>query len=162
MPNGPDHIPDRIHIDEEDRAIIKTMDDHPEADVRQLLSTNAPVNRSRKEQFLYFMAIGVAHNTKLPIKKRESGGFFLLKDLKPEDNTLIDAVAIWHEGKADVLSDRSKVLEIAEGYAHAGVRFVADSIESQQPGSFLKKIEQNLWSIYTKLNQESNANKSEK
>ena len=161
MSSGPDHIPDRIYIDEEDRAIIRTIDDHAEEDVRRLLSTNAPANRSRKEQFLYFMAVGVANNTKLPIKKRESGGFFLLKDLRPEDDTLIDAVAIWHEGKADVLSDRSRVLDIAEGYAHAGIRFVVDSI-ANQPGSLVKKIERDLWSIYSKVNQESNADRSEK
>jgi hypothetical protein len=162
MLNGQDRIPDRIYIDEEDRVLIKTIDDHPEADVRQLLSNNAPANRNRKEQFLYFMAVGVAHNTQLPIKKRESGGFFLLKDLKPEDNTLIDTVAIWDQGNADVLSDRAKVLEIAERYAHAGVRFIADNIDSQQFGSFLKKMEQDLWKIFENVNQETNANKSEK
>lgn len=157
MPNGPD----RIYIDEEDRVIIKTIDDHPEMDVKQLLSNNAPADRSRREQFLYFMSIGVAQSTRIPIKKRESGGFFLLKDLKPEDNALIDAVAMWDSGNADVLADRAKVLEIAEEYAHAGVRFIADNIESQQFGSFLKKIEQDLWSIYTKVNQGTEINKSE-
>lgn len=160
MPSGTNHTPDRIYIDEEDRVIIKAIDDHAEEDVRRLLSTNAPANRSRREQFLYFMAVGVANNTRLPIKKRESGGFFLLKDLKAEDYALIYAVAIWHEGKADVLSDMSRVLDIAEAYAHAGVRFIQDSI-ANQPGSFMKKIERDLWSVYSKPNQESNADRSE-
>ncbi len=160
MPSGTNQFPDRMYIDEEDRAIIKAIDDHPEEDVKQLLSASAPANRSRKEQFLYFMAVGIANSTYVPVKKRESGGFFLLKDLKPEDDTMISAVAILHEGKADVLSDRSKVLEIAEGYAHAGIRFVVDSI-ANQPGSLIKKTERDLWSIHVKLGEGTNTDDSE-
>lgn len=160
MPSVTNQIPDRMYVDEEDRIAIRAIDDHAEEDVRQLLSASAPANRSRKEQFLYFMAVGVANCTYLPIKKRDSGGFFLLKDLKPEDDTLISSVAILHEGSADVLSDRSKVLEIAEGYAHAGVRFVVDSI-AYQPGSFTKKTERDLWSVHAKLGAGTSADGSE-
>jgi len=75
----------------------------------------------------------------------------LIKDLKKEDEALINAVAMWKQKSAEVLADFGKVLEIAEEFAHAGIQLTAQSIESQQFGSYQKKVEQNLWNIYNQL-----------
>ncbi len=137
--------PDRIYIDENDRKLLKTIDESPEPEIKQLLSNPG---RSRKEQFLYFLAVGVTNGAKIPLKKKDQGGFFLLKDLKTEDEAMINSVAMWHENSANILADRSKVLEIAEQYAHGGIQITAQAIESLQFGSFQKKLEQNLWNIF--------------
>jgi len=136
--------PDRIYIDEDDRKLLEKIDGDPE----QLFSHDA--GRSRKEQFLCFMAFGFRHGVKRPIEGKKDG-LFLVKDLRPEDEALINAVAIYDSGSVDVLANISRVYETAEQYARGGMRLLLDSIESSQTGTFEKKLEKELYEIFSNI-----------
>jgi hypothetical protein len=131
--------PDRLDIDKADRELY----DHDTINSEILTGT------TRKEQFLFAMSIGFKNQVKRPLDVGE--GFFLAKDMSPEDEALIDAVAIYDTGSADVLSDRRAVFRIAEEYAHAGIRLLYDRATSGQPGSFYKKLEVELFNLLEAL-----------
>ncbi len=104
----------------------------------------------RKDEFLFAMAIGFKNKVK-PSLKMPKDGFFLTKDLKPEDEALINAMAVWESNSVDVLSNKEEVFKIAEEYAHGGVRILHDSIGSTQFGSFSKQFEKMLHEIHEEL-----------
>lgn len=125
-------IPDRISIDRADRDLY----DH------SMVKSEVFSNRTRKEEFLFAMAVGFNRRIRRPLQTRE--GFFLSKDMTPHDEALIDVVAIAETSSAEILSDKEMVFRIAEEYAHAGIRLIHDQITSGQPGSFSKKLEVEL------------------
>lgn len=135
-------IPDRLSIDKSDRELY----DH------DVISNEIFAGRTRKEQFFFAMAIGFKNRVKRRLDSRE--GFFLAKDMGPEDEALIDAVAIHDTGSADVLADREAVFRIAEEYAHAGIRLLYDMVTSNQPGSLYKRLEVELFSLLDALDQD--------
>ncbi len=47
-------------------------------------------------------------------------------------------------GSVDLLSQKEAVYRIAEEYAHAGIKLLADKIRSTQIGSFHKQFEKEL------------------
>jgi len=128
-------MPDRVYIDKEDRSLYEKIENE-----------NMFKEKTRKEQFLFAMAIGFESKFKRPFNTRE--GFFLIKDLRPEDEALINAVALHENNSVEVLSDKEKVFKIAEEYAHAGIKLLADRIESMQSGSFYKQFDKELHEIY--------------
>ena len=128
-------VPDRFFVDIEDRNLYDEI---------EIFKT-----KSRKEQFLLAMTIGFKDGAKLKLKSPD--GFFLLKDLNQEDEALINAVAIKESDNIEVLLDKKKVYNIAEQYAHAGVRILHDKIISTQFGSFNVKFEKELFDIYKDL-----------
>lgn len=128
-------IPDRLSIDRSDRELY----DHA------TISSEVFAGRTRKEQFLFAMAIGFKNKVRRCLDSRE--GFFLAKDMGPEDEALIDAVAIYATGSADVLANREEVFRIAEEYARGGIRLLYDSVSSSQPGWFYKQLEKNLFAL---------------
>jgi len=132
-------IPDRLSIDKSDRELY----DH------DAISGEILAGRTRKEQFLFAMAIGFKSQVKRPLDSRE--GFFLAKDMGPEDEALIDVVAIYDTGSADVLADREAVFRIAEEYAHAGIRLLYDRVTSSRPGSFHKHLEKEMFELLCAL-----------
>jgi len=106
-------------------------------------------NKTRKEQFLLAMAFGFKSGVRRELDQRDE--FFFRKDLRVEDEALLDAVAIQAEGTLDVLSDEERVLSIAQEYAHAGIRLLADEIEGASFGSFEKKFERELFEAFKAL-----------
>ena len=133
-------IPDRLVIDKVDRDLY----DH------DALNSELFQGRTRKEQFLFAMAIGFKNQVHRRLDTRE--GFFLAKDMNTEDETMVDMVAINHAGSVDVLLNREEVFRIAEEYAHAGIRLLYDEVTSCQPGSYLKKLELELNSLFDAQN----------
>jgi dnd system-associated protein 4 len=131
-------IPDRFYIDKDDRKLYEKIE---EEDMFK--------GRARKEEFLFAMAIGFKNKIHRPLNKREN--FFLTKDLKPEDETLINALAIKKHNSVEVLSNKEGVFKIAEEYAHGGIKILSDEIESTQFGSFSKQFEKMLHEIYEEL-----------
>ena len=130
-------MPDRINIDKKDRELYDKLEEIFQG-------------KTRKEQFLFAMAIGFKNNVSRPLGTKE--GFFLVKDLRPEDEALLDALAIFEEGP-EILSNKEKIFRIAEEYAHAGIRILADEITSSSFGSFVKKFEKELFELFEKINQ---------
>ncbi len=135
-------IPDRIYIDKKDRILYDKLD-HEE-----ILRFKGG-NRTRKEQFLFSMAIGFKNNIDQPLKNKD--GFVLIKNLQPEDEALLNSIAINKTNSVDILTDKSEVFKIAEEYAHAGIRLLFDKIESAPLGSFDKQLEKELHEIYNKI-----------
>jgi len=129
--------PDRLFVGKRDRELY----DH------DAIAREIGAGRTRKEQFLFAMAIGFKNKLKRPLDAREGGGFFLAKDLHPKDMALLDAVAICDTGSADVLMDGEAVFRIAEEYAHAGIKLLYDEVTSGQPGSFWKRLECELFDL---------------
>ena len=116
--------PDRLNVDKADRKLYDRI------------GSELFDGKTRKEQFLFAMAYGVRSRTRRSLNTRD--GFFFTKDLHPEDESLINAVALNETGSAEVLADRNAVYTIVEEYAHAGIRLLHDEATSGQPGSFFK------------------------
>jgi len=122
--------PDRLSIEKSERKLYDNLDNEIFA------------GKTRKEQFLFALAVGFKHKLKRPLETRE--GVFLAKDLHPEDQMILDVVAIYDTGSIDVLTNQQQVFNIAEEYAHAGIRLIYDNVNSGQPGSYFKKMELDL------------------
>lgn len=107
----------------------------------------------RKDQFLIAMAIGFQNQDRIPLKP---GGDVLTlnKYLKPEDEALINAVAIKTTGSVDVLSNKEEVYKIAQEYANEGIKFLFDDEKETKFGSFDKKLEKRLQNYYKNVNAE--------
>ena len=132
-------LPDRLYIDKEDRELYG----------HDSVKSEILAGRENKEQFLFAMAIGFKNQVRRPLDTRE--GFVRLEYMRPEDEALVDIVAIYDTGSADVLSDRETVFRIAEEYAHAGIKLLYDKATSGQPGSFFKKLEIELFGLLREL-----------
>jgi hypothetical protein len=124
--------PDRLYIEKADRDLYDN----------DIITKEILYGKTRKDQFLFAMAIGFKNKVKRPLESRE--GFFLAKDLHTEDEALIDIVAIYDNDSVDLLQKREEVFKIAEEYAHAGIRLLYDEATSGQPGSYFKKLELDL------------------
>ena len=129
---------DRLFVDEKDRELYDRLE-----------TSDIFEGKTRKEQFLFALAVGFSRGIKRPIQKRE--GFFLAKDMRPDDEALFSAVAATDADSVQVLPDRAKVFRIAEEYAHAGIRILADEIDSTQYGTFEKHLEKQLHDMYDRI-----------
>ena len=119
---------DRIYIDKKDRKLYDEIEFFK--------------GRSRKEQFLLAMSYGFKNKVHKGIDKQE--GFYLVKDMRPEDEALIYSVALSHDGNIDILADKNKMYKIAEEYAKAGIKLLHDEVVSSEFGSFDLKLEREL------------------
>lgn len=138
-------IPDRLNIDKKtDRELYDALDNE-----KMLRFKDKGGIRTRKEQFLFAMSIGFKNKSKRPLESKE--GFFLLKDMRPDEEALINAVAIADTDSIEVLSKKEDVFKIAEEYAHAGIKLLVDKIQSTQFGSFDKQFEKELLELYKEL-----------
>ena len=132
--------PDRMCFDKSDRELYNRLDSEA------MLSHK---RNSRKEQFLFAMAIGVKFGRRLPLDNRE--GMFLAKDLHPVDIALLNAVAVFDKKSDEVLADTRKVFQIAEEYAHAGIILLSEKVVSSSYGTFEKLIEKDIMDVFNKI-----------
>lgn len=130
-------IPDRLYIHKEDRKLYEKLDEEK------------MLKRTRKEQFIFAMVFGYYNKIKRHLETRE--GFFLTKDMRLEDEALINAIAINATDSVEILSNKEEVFKIAEEYAHAGIRLLYEKIKSTQFGSFEKQFEKEIVEIYQNL-----------
>jgi len=133
------NTPDRLYIARGDRGLYDEVNKEGMLKYKDRGGT-----RTRKEQFLFAMATGFKSALRQPMKSRDGGGFFLSKDLHDEDVALLNAVALADTGSPQVLLDRAEVFRIAEEYAHAGIRLLADRVGSTSFASFEKRLEKEL------------------
>ncbi len=109
--------------------------------------------KSRKEQFMLALAFGFKNGVSDEIDQPKE--FFRREYLRTEDEALLYAVAIKAKGELDLLSDLEAVFKIAQEYAHAGIRLLADEIAGTSFGSFEKKFEKSLFEIFEELTKSS-------
>ena len=134
---------DRLFIDEDDKNLYEVLK-------REFGSAE---RMSNKDAFLLAMAVGFKNGVKEKIKRKF--GYVRNEYLKSEDRTLLDAIAVNTIEKIDVLMDDDEVFKIAEEYAHAGIRLLADEIKASSFGSFTKKFEKELFELLKEINKDS-------
>jgi len=131
---------DRLFIDREDRKLYDKLDNE-----------DLFKNKSRKEHFLYAMAIGFKNNVMLPFESKD--GLFRTTDLRPDDEALIKTLAlITKDNNFEILSNKDEMFTIAEQYAHGGIRIIIDKIESTPFGSYELHCEKDLFDTFNELN----------
>jgi len=123
-------IPDRLYIDKDDKKYYDS------------LAKEIFLDKERKDQFLFALAIGFKNGINQPIKSRE--GFIRTEYLNSEDITLLNSIAIYHSGSSQILCEPNEIYKIAEEYAHAGIKIIFDEATTNQPGSIFKKFELEL------------------
>jgi hypothetical protein len=128
-------VPDRLYIDKADRELYSD----------KTLVAEIFAQRENKDRFLFAMCLGFKHDVRRPLHTRD--GFILVQTLHPEDEALMDVVAVHETGSAEVLANRAEVFRIAEEYAHAGIRLLHGEATSGQPGSFFKRLELELFGL---------------
>ncbi len=138
-------VPDRLYIGGKDRTLYEQLDNE------ELLRSKGG-RRNRKEQFFFAMAIGFKNGLKRPLETRND--LFLSKDLQPDDEALLNAVAVYDTGSVSVLSNKGEVYKIAEEYAHGGIKLLCDKMDSTPYGSFDKQLEKQLRELYDKISSE--------
>lgn len=129
--------PDRLSIDELDKALYDDIEKEVFPDAQN------------KDQFLFAMAFGFKHRANPKIARRE--GFVRAEYLTPGDKALINALAVAETGSIAVLTNRARVYQIAEEYAHGGIRLLHDQVESVQHGSFYKRFERDLFDMLEEI-----------
>jgi len=128
-------IIDRLYIDEQgDKKIYDNLRDNEE------FFKN---NKENKDLFLFAMVFGFINERRLPFTGKKLG-YFLEKNLKYEDHILLNVLAIHETQSLDILNDKEKIFNIAEEYAHGGLKLLNDDIESIQFGTFSKNFEMKL------------------
>lgn len=130
-----DKVQDRIYVDKSDRKLFDEIEFFKD--------------RSRKEQFLLAMAYGFKNGITKKIDKQD--GFFLVKDMRIEDEALMCSVALHHYKKIEALIDKNIIYKIAEEYARAGIKLLHSEVTSSQIGSFDLKFEKELTKIYESI-----------
>jgi len=143
------NIPDRLYIDKKDRPRYDKLDE-----IDMLKFKDRGGIRTRREQFLIALSVGFKNKHRRKIESRE--GFVLYKDLHPEDESIIKAIAIYEKGDENILSDPKSVYTISEEYAHSGIIILNEIINSSSYGSFEKRIEKDLFELYKNLGKEYN------
>lgn len=135
-------IPDRIYVDKKDRNLFNKLD---QEDMLKFKGGG----RTRKEQFLFAMAIGFKNDICYALETKEA--LFNARDLQPEDEALINAIAINKAGSVEILSQRAEVYRIVEEYAHGGIKILCYKIKSTPLGTFDKMLEKELHEIHKNL-----------
>jgi hypothetical protein len=98
--------------------------------------------RDRKDQFLFALAVGFKFGAKSKLNKKKD--FFRSSYLLPKDENLLRSVA-WFETKdTEVLNNWIKIFEIAEMYAHGGIKLLYENVKNTPYGKFEKKIEEEI------------------
>jgi hypothetical protein len=132
-------VPDRINIDKGDRSLYQKVVDENILQFKE---------KERKDQFMFAMAIGFSRKVMRPLATKE--GFFRTEYLRPEDEALICATAL-HEGNIEILADKERIFQVAEEYAHAGIKLLVDELESPGFANFSKRLEGELYETCEKL-----------
>lgn len=129
--------PDRLYIDKNDAQLYDELEKQDSMFVQS----------SNHDKFLFAMSVGFITGAKVSPTSRI--GYFLTKDMGPDDEAMIDAVAIYSDDKSVlVLEDKKKVFNIAEAYAHAGIKLLSNKASTHMiDGSFYKQIEKELYTL---------------
>ena len=131
-----DKQPDRLYIDVKDRVLYEELN----KDV--FISAEL---KETKSKFFYAMSIGFKNKIRQPLDAKD--GYVRAEYLHPKDEAIMNAVAIYATDDVNIITNREKVFNIVEEYAHAGIRLLHNAINSGQPGSYYKKLEMDLREI---------------
>lgn len=135
--------PDRLYIDKDkDRKLYNALEE-------EIFK-----GTTRKEQFFFAMAYGFLYDIRIELSTKDN--WFLVKDMGPEDESIIYALAIAKTNSVGILANKAEVYKIAEEYAHGGIKLLHDEVTSKQPGSFYKRFEKTLFDKLSNYIEETN------
>lgn len=106
--------------------------------------------RDSKELFLLAVATGLRNQVRRPLETRHE--FVRTEYFNDRDMALLHAAAVSETGDLNVIGDRSAVLDVAEEYAHAGIRLLADMIDGSPHEGFEKAFEKELYEAHRATN----------
>jgi hypothetical protein len=129
-------IPDRLSIDKKDKVLYEK------------LKAEAIFNKENKDLFIMAMTYGYKNKVRTALETKE--GYVRTEYLKPEDWALINSLAIGTRS-VEILSKPEDICQLAEQYAHAGIKILAAKLDSTSFGSFEKQFEKELLEMYEKI-----------
>ncbi len=101
--------------------------------------------RTMKDIFIFAMSLGYSEKMRKRLTKRK--GTIPEATLDDDEKWLIRTIAIAEEKTLDILFDETKIYEIAEEYANAGIRLLASTLLNDKPGDPSKKLVSNVLSL---------------
>jgi len=126
------NMPALINIDKKDLDLYKSLG-------KEVLNFK---ERDNKEQFLFALATGFKYESKSELNRKQ--WFFRSSYLLPKDISLLRAVALFETKDVGILNNWAKIFEIAEMYAHSGIKLLCANINKTPLGRFEKKLEEEL------------------
>ncbi|MCX5677538.1 MAG: hypothetical protein NTY76_00295 [Candidatus Omnitrophica bacterium] len=112
-------------------------------------------DQGNTELLMFAIGYGYKHNKPLPLRAKYSG-FTRTKYLKPDDLALLKALAL-QVGGIETLKDQSRMVEIAEKYAHGGIQLLMQEIGSSSLDSFEIDFELSLSQHYDTITNVQNS-----
>lgn len=132
-------IPDRLYIDEQDRTLYD-----------QLKNEDIFKGRNNPNLFLTAMSYGFYNRVNDKLNKRLE--YVRAEYINNDAEAMIYALALHHfQGDINLLLDVEKVFNIAEQYAHAGIKLLSDLTVSKPQGSIYKHLERMIYDVHGKL-----------
>jgi len=127
--------PDRIYIDKNDKAIYERIE-----------KANIFNDKGNKDLFIYAMIIGFEQRLKEAVSSKL--GFVRVDYFNDEDMALINSLAIIESKDIDMISERKTVYQLAEEYAHAGLKILNDKLEKVPYEVFESNLELEIITKY--------------
>jgi len=126
------NMPALINIDKKDLELYKSLG-------KEVLNFG---EREEKEQFLFALATGFKYHDKSELSRKHP--YFRSSYLLPKDISLLRAVALFETKDVEILNNWAKIFDIAEMYAHSGIRLLFENVKNTPLGKFEKKLEEEL------------------
>lgn len=136
--------PDRMYIAKEDKELYNKLGEE-----------SIGKGKTNKDLFLLAMATGCRNDVLRSFEARQE--YVRAEYLNDRDLALLNAAAVGKTGSVEVVCNRSEVFAIAEEYAHAGIRILADVIDSSPHEGFEKRFEKELHDAYRAAGAEAQA-----
>ena len=134
--------PSVIYIDKDDWDLYEKLQE-------DILNFN---KRDRKEQFLFALSVGFKFGSKLKLDRKKE--FFRSSYLLPKDESLLRAVALFETKDVLILKNWAKIFEIAEMYAHRGIKLLSEKVKLTPYGTFEKEIEEDIMETLKSINKD--------
>ncbi len=123
---------DRFYVSEKYDPLFKKLIQEDDSSLK---------GRTNTEVFLLAMATGYDLEKRVPLGKKDQGGFTRFSYLTDEQFAIVKAIAIAEKGSLDVLLNMEEVCNIAEEYANAGIGFLYKDVLEEKKADFTKKLE---------------------
>lgn len=136
--NKSENAPDRLFIEKDDRDIYD-----------RLKKLKLFKKHDNKNLFLMAMVFGFHKKQSKPITT--SDGFVRKSYLRDNDESLINALAVYEKNDLDILLDKKEVFKIAEEYANAGIKIIDKMISDSDEAEFIKQLEYLLLEKYEEI-----------
>lgn len=130
-----ENVPDRLYVR---KCYEQDFDE-----LRKILNTQA------KNIFFMAMALGFLNSSMEELDSKEE--FVLGQWIKDNDESLMNAIAVYEVKNLGVLLDKGKVYSIAEKYASGGIKYLKQDIMKERFGSYVTLLEEQLLEQYRKI-----------